>query len=63
MASEGSEENRAKAVSEVASRLFGADIGQDAVIDESLQRVTNEEVGLDQAKLGLATKNEKCVWV
>ncbi len=40
MASEGSEENRALSVAKVASRLFGTEIGPDAVIDESLQRAT-----------------------
>lgn len=36
MASEGDEQGRAKAVASVASRIFGASIGPDAVIDESL---------------------------
>ncbi len=47
MASEGSEAGRAKAVADVASRLFGATIGQDAVIDESLQRATDDRLKLD----------------
>ncbi len=42
MASEGSDESRAVAVANVASRLFGAEIGPDAVIDESLQRATDD---------------------
>lgn len=42
MASEGSDEGRAIAVAKVASRLFGAEIGPDAVIDESLQRATDD---------------------
>ncbi|MDX0952219.1 DEAD/DEAH box helicase [Sinorhizobium medicae] len=42
MASEGSDESRALAVAKVASRLFGADIGPDAVVDESLQRATDD---------------------
>jgi len=42
MASEGSDESRAFAVAKVASRLFGTDIGPDAVIDESLQRATDD---------------------
>ena len=42
MASEGSDESRALAVAKVASRLFGTDIGPDAVIDESLQRATDD---------------------
>ncbi len=40
MASEGSDDGRALAVSQVASRLFGASIGPDAVIDEALRRST-----------------------
>ncbi len=44
MASEGSEAGRAKAVADVASRLFGASIGPDAVIDESLQRATDDRL-------------------
>lgn len=42
MASEGSDESRAFAVAKVASRLFGTEIGPDAVIDESLQRATDD---------------------
>lgn len=42
MASEGSDESRALAVAKVASRLFGTNIGPDAVIDESLQRATDD---------------------
>lgn len=49
MASEGSDDNRAKTVSEVASRLFGTEIGTDAVIDESLRRATDDSVSLEQA--------------
>lgn len=41
MASEGSEGARADAVAEVSSRLFGATIGPDAVIDETLERATD----------------------
>lgn len=54
MASEGSDESRAFAVAKVATRLFGADIGPDAVIDESLQRATDDSIDLAQAKAGLA---------
>lgn len=46
MASEGDEESRSIAVADVASRLFGADIGQDSVIDESLRRATDETLSL-----------------
>jgi Lhr-like helicase len=54
MASEGSDESRSLAVAKVATRLFGADIGPDAVIDESLQRATDDSIDLAQAKAGLA---------
>ena len=46
MANEGSEHGRAKAVADVASRIFGASIGPDAVIDESLQRATDDRLKL-----------------
>lgn len=49
MASEGSDESRAVAVAKVAARLFGADIGPDAIIDESLQRATDDKIGLSDA--------------
>ncbi|WP_319412681.1 DEAD/DEAH box helicase [uncultured Cohaesibacter sp.] len=48
MASEGSDESRAAAVAKVASRLFGTDIGPDAVIDESLQRATDDTLKTEQ---------------
>ena len=54
MASEESDEDRASAVAKVATRLFGADIGPDAVIDESLQRATDDSINLEQAKARLA---------
>src|SRR5690625_274702 len=47
MASEGSDESRARAVAEVAARLFGVPVGPDAVIDESLRRATDEELSLE----------------
>jgi ATP-dependent helicase YprA (DUF1998 family) len=43
MASEGSDAARAQAVAEVASRLFGTHIGPESVIDESLERVTDDQ--------------------
>ena len=55
MASEGSEAGRAKAVADVASRLFGASIGPDAVIDESLQRATDDRLKLEDVRSQLAT--------
>ena len=54
MASEGSEAGRAKSVADVASRLFGASIGPDAVIDESLQRATDDLLRLDDVRPKLA---------
>jgi Lhr-like helicase len=54
MASEGSEESRAQAVAGVASRLFGVDVGADAVIDESLQRATDDSLRLEDVKPKLA---------
>lgn len=54
MASEGSDDSRALAVSRVATRLFGTEIGPDAVIDESLQRATVDTINLEQARAGLS---------
>ena len=44
MATEGSDAGRAEAVADVASRLFGTSIGPEAVIDESLQRATDDRL-------------------
>ncbi|GLQ28812.1 DEAD/DEAH box helicase [Sulfitobacter pacificus] len=59
MASEGTDEGRALAVSKVASRLFGTDIGPDAVIDESPQRATDDSVRLEDIlpKLAMCVSN------
>ncbi len=46
MSSEDSDDRKALAVSEVASRLFGVQIGLDAVIDESLRRATSDSLTL-----------------
>lgn len=46
MASEGTDEGRAEAVAAVASKLFGETIGPDAIIDESLVRVTDPSLTL-----------------
>jgi ATP-dependent helicase YprA (DUF1998 family) len=54
MASEGSEAGRAAAVANVAARLFGASIGADAVIDESLQRATDDRLKLEDIQPQLA---------
>jgi hypothetical protein len=50
MASQGDDAVRAAAVADVASRLFGATIHADGVIDESLERATDPS--LTPAKLG-----------
>lgn len=55
MASEGSAESKSQAVANVASRLFGAQIGPDAVIDEALQRATDDVLTLDQVRPQLAS--------
>lgn len=54
MASEGSDAGRAEAVADVASRLFGASIGPEAVIDESLQRATDDRLKLESIRPKLA---------
>lgn len=54
MASEGSEVGRAEAVADVASRLFGAPIGPSSVIDESLQRATDDHLTLEAVRPKLA---------
>lgn len=54
MASEGSDLGRAQAVADVASRLFGTPIGPESVIDESLQRATDDNLTLDSVGPQLA---------
>lgn len=54
MASEGSDINRAQAVADVASRLFGTSIGPESVIDESLQRATDDLLKLNDVRPKLA---------
>ncbi|MGE0005651.1 MAG: DEAD/DEAH box helicase [Parvibaculaceae bacterium] len=55
MASEGSDSNRAQVVADVASRLFGVYIGPESVIDESLQRATDDLLKLDGVRPQLAS--------
>jgi hypothetical protein len=50
MASEGSDANRTQAVADVASRLFGTHVGPESVIDESLQRATDDLLKLDDVR-------------
>ena len=54
MTSEGSNANRTQAVADVASRLFGASIGPESVIDESLERATDDRLKLDDIRGKLA---------
>jgi len=54
MASEGTDIGRAQAVADVASRLFGASIGPESVIDESLQRATDDRLTLEAVRPQLA---------
>jgi Lhr-like helicase len=54
MASEGSDSNRTQAVADVASRLFGTSIGPESVIDESLERATDDRLKLDDVRPKLA---------
>lgn len=44
MASEGSEAKRAEVVASVATKLFGTSVSPDAVIDETLQRATDQSI-------------------
>ncbi|TPN53896.1 DEAD/DEAH box helicase [Mesorhizobium sp. B1-1-7] len=50
MASEGSEAKRAEVVASVATRLFGTNVSPDAVIDETLQRATDQSIKTDGLK-------------
>jgi hypothetical protein len=55
MASEGADADRARVVADVASRLFGTAIGPESVIDESLQRATNDRLKLGDVRPKLAS--------
>jgi hypothetical protein len=55
MANEGSDANRMQAVANVASRLFGTQIGPESVIDESLQRATDDTLKLEDVRSKLAS--------
>jgi Lhr-like helicase len=54
MVSEGAPEARAQAVASVASRLFGAPIGPQSVIEESLRRATDPDLGIPAIRPSLA---------
>jgi ATP-dependent helicase YprA (DUF1998 family) len=54
MASEGTAEDRRSAVGAIASRLFGAPVASDAIITETLERVTPSGVATDPPALAAA---------
>ncbi len=54
MANEGEEQTRATAVAKVATRLFGVKVTPDAIIDESLERATDESIPATSAALAQA---------
>lgn len=54
MATDGSDDERASAVSSVASKIFGTSIGPENVIDESLRRATDDSLGLKDVRPKLA---------
>jgi ATP-dependent helicase YprA (DUF1998 family) len=58
MASEGADEARSVAVSNVATRLFGVKVSPDAVIDESLERATNKNRKVFRHELARAVAEE-----
>ncbi len=53
MASEGGDEFKARAVSEVASRLSGMSVPPEAIIDESLARATDQTIKLSKIRSSL----------
>jgi hypothetical protein len=62
MASEGGPETRAAAVAQVASRLFGSTISPASVIDESLERATNQSLKLgDNLNDALAVRLKQAI--
>lgn len=54
MATESQGSDEGSTIARVATDLFGAEIGPDAVIGESLRRATDDDIKLDQAKDELA---------
>lgn len=54
MASEGDDEGRARAVADVATRLFGTLIGPESVIGETLERATNDALKITDVRPKLA---------
>ena len=58
MASEGETEEKNAAVARIASKMFGTKIGPDAVVTETLQRVTDTSKSGERKLPGLATAVE-----
>lgn len=58
MASEGGTEEKSAAVARIASKIFGTTIGPDAVVTETLRRVTDTSKSGAQKLLGLAAAVE-----
>lgn len=56
MSSTGTAEDQRRTVAEVASKLFGASVRENDVIDETLERVTDPSVGLAAVKQSLAAR-------
>lgn len=59
MASEGEVEKRSELVAETASRLFGTQIGADAVVTETLKRATSAQRSADTGLPNLAAAVER----
>jgi ATP-dependent helicase YprA (DUF1998 family) len=57
MASEGAQDEKNEAVARIASKIFGADIGPDAVVTETLKRVTNPAKSRDLFGLAEAVRD------
>lgn len=53
MASEGEESEKNEAVSRISSQIFGVKIGPDAIVTETLKRVTNPRKKCDSSLAGL----------
>jgi len=56
MSSTGSAEDQKRTVASVASKLFGANIEETDVVDETLQRATDPALGLDTIKPDLSAR-------
>ncbi len=61
MANKGNEADKAIEVSRSASRLFGVNIGSDAVIDESLERATDDRLSLSDVRASLKDTIESVI--